>query len=121
MNRTALIFAIWKDFRNGFEHAEVLIVDDQTYTSKPRSFKHTKKECQLSRLSFILSAFNKVIEDSLRRLSAQRSYRELDIAPAVIDLELHGKALKGTEGYERRKTVHYSYSGYTLLCRYAGV
>src|SRR5699024_9221652 len=39
MNRTALISGIRKDFRNGFKHAEVLITDNQTYTSKPAFFQ----------------------------------------------------------------------------------
>ena len=39
MNRTALISGIWKDFRNSFKHAEILIADDQTYTSKPAFFQ----------------------------------------------------------------------------------
>ena len=39
MNCTALISGIRKDFRNGFQHAEVLITDDQAYTSKPSFFQ----------------------------------------------------------------------------------
>ncbi len=39
MNRTALISGIWKDFWNSFKHAEILIADDQTYTSKPAFFQ----------------------------------------------------------------------------------
>lgn len=39
MNRTALISGIRKDFRNGFEHTEILIADDQTYTSNPAFFQ----------------------------------------------------------------------------------
>ena len=39
MNCTALISGNQKDFRNGFKHAEILITDDQTYTSKPAFFQ----------------------------------------------------------------------------------
>ena len=39
INDTALISGIRKDFRNGFQHAEVLITDDQVYTSKPPFFQ----------------------------------------------------------------------------------
>lgn len=39
MNYTTLRFGIRKDFRNGFQHAEVLITDDQAYTSKPTFFQ----------------------------------------------------------------------------------
>ena len=39
MNCTALIFGIWEDSRDGFEHTEVLITDDQTYPSVVRQIK----------------------------------------------------------------------------------
>lgn len=39
MNRTVLISGIRKDFRKGFKHTEILIADDQTYTSKPAFFQ----------------------------------------------------------------------------------
>ena len=39
MNGTALISDIQKDFRDSFQHAEVLIASDQTYTSKPPFFQ----------------------------------------------------------------------------------
>ena len=38
---------------------------------------------------------NKFLQDSLWGFPAQRSHRELVIVPAVIDLELSGKVLKG--------------------------
>ena len=43
MNCTALISGIWKDFRNGFQHAKVLITDNQAYTSKPTLFQPYKE------------------------------------------------------------------------------
>ena len=44
MNRTALISGIRKDFRDGFKHTEILIADDQTYTSKPAFFSTIRRK-----------------------------------------------------------------------------
>lgn len=39
MNCTALISGSRKDFWNGFKHTEILIADDQAYTSKSAFFQ----------------------------------------------------------------------------------
>ena len=43
----------------------------------------------------MLHLLNKFLQNSLWGFPAQRSHRELVIVPAVIDLELLGKVLKG--------------------------
>ena len=43
----------------------------------------------------MLHLLNKFLQDSLWSFPAQRSHRELVIVPAVIDLELSRKVLKG--------------------------
>ena len=57
MNCTTLISGIRKDFWNSFKHAEVLVANDQSNTSKPAFLQpYEEKERQLSRSSFIPSA-----------------------------------------------------------------
>lgn len=55
MYGTSLISGIRKNFRNGFQHPQILITDNQTYTSKP-AFLQSYKE-RTPALTILFHAF----------------------------------------------------------------